>query len=32
MLATRIATFTPTAHRQHHFFHRTPKIIPLREV
>jgi hypothetical protein len=32
MLATRIAAFASIAHRRHHFFHRAPKIIPLREV
>jgi hypothetical protein len=32
MLATRIILFAATAHRRHHFFHRAPKIIPLREV
>jgi hypothetical protein len=32
MLATRIGTFATTAHRRRDFFHRTQKIIPLREV
>jgi hypothetical protein len=32
MLATRIAAFASTAHRRRNFFHRAPKIIPLREV
>jgi hypothetical protein len=32
MLAARLAAFATTAHRRRHFFHRTQKIIPLREV
>jgi len=32
MLAARLAAFAIAAHRRRHFFHRTQKIIPLREV